>query len=65
MSTPMFSQTFLREMEPSIKKYYQMFLDGVSFEAEQNGGVVNLTKWIDHLAFDVLQRIANFLIAAD
>jgi hypothetical protein len=31
-----------------------MFIKGVIDEAEANDGVVNITKWIDHLAFDVL-----------
>jgi hypothetical protein len=52
-ANPLFSQTFLRELEPTIKAYYQCFIDGIAAEARQNNGVVNITKWIDHLAFDV------------
>jgi hypothetical protein len=30
-----------------------MFVEGVIAEAKDADGVVNITKWIDHLAFDV------------
>jgi len=53
-ANPLFSQTSLRELEPTIKHYYRRFIIGISAEAEQNDGIVNLTKWIDHVAFDVL-----------
>lgn len=32
-----------------------MFVEGVMAEAKDAGGVVNITKWIDHLAFDVIR----------
>jgi len=53
-ANPLFSQTFLRELEPTIKIYYRRFIDGIAAEASQKEGIVNLTKWIDHVAFDVL-----------
>jgi len=52
-ANPLFSQTFLRELEPTIKAYYRCFIDGIAAEARQSNSVVNITKWIDHLAFDV------------
>ena len=53
ITNPLFSQTFLRELEPTIKRYYRSFIAGIAAEANQNSSVVNITKWIDHLAFDV------------
>ena len=34
-----------------------MFVEGVMAEAKDNGGVINITKWIDHLAFDVFGEL--------
>lgn len=53
IANPLFSQSFLRELEPTMLRYCQLFLNGIRDEAKENGGVINLTKWIDHLAFDV------------
>jgi hypothetical protein len=39
-------------------RYCQLFLNGLQDEAKENGGVIDLTKWIDHLAFDV--RVVSY-----
>jgi len=53
IANPLFSQSFLRELEPTMLRYCQLFLNGIRDEAKESGGVINLTKWIDHLAFDL------------
>jgi hypothetical protein len=34
-------------------RYCQLFLNGIRDEAKETNGVINITKWIDHLTFDV------------
>ena len=53
IANPFFSQTFLRELEPTIQRYYKLFVDGIIDDAERNNGVVDLTEWIDHVVLDV------------
>src|SRR5271170_5561581 len=53
LSNPLFSQKSLTEFEPTIKRYYKLFIDQIMKEANQNDGIINITRFIDHLAFDV------------
>jgi cytochrome P450 len=53
LSNPLFSQKSLTEFEPTIKRYYKLFVDQIINEATGNDGVINITRFIDHLAFDV------------
>ena len=53
LSNPLFSQRSLTEFEPTIKRYYKLFVDQIINEANENEGVINITRFIDHLAFDV------------
>jgi cytochrome P450 len=53
LSNPLFSQKSLTEFEPTIKRYYKLFVDQIVNEANENDGVINITRFIDHLAFDV------------
>jgi cytochrome P450 len=53
IANPFFSQTFLKELEPTIQRYYQIFVNGISEDAKRNQGIVDLTEWIDHLVLDV------------
>lgn len=62
IANPFFSQTFLRELEPTIQRYYKLFVEGIEADAKQNNGVVNLTKWIDHLVLDVF-LVYSYLMA--
>lgn len=50
---PMFSQTFLNELEPTIKYYLQKFMDVIVEETMVHNGIVNVSKWIDYFTFDV------------
>ena len=53
IANPLFSQGFLRELEPAMKRYYRLFVDGIEEDARENGGVVDIKMWIDRLLFDV------------
>jgi cytochrome P450 len=53
IANPFFSPSFLRELEPTIQRYYKLFINGIKADGEQNGGIVDLTKWIDHVILDV------------
>lgn len=64
IANPLFSQSFLRELEPTMLRYCQLFLNGLLDEAKDNRGVIDLTKWIDHLAFDVRIVSHKFDISA-
>jgi hypothetical protein len=37
-------------------RYCQLFLNGIRDEAQETNGVINITKWIDHLTFDVRRK---------
>ena len=60
IANPFFSPAFLRELEPTIQRYYQIFVDGICEDAKRNQGIVDLTEWIDHLVLDVMDSNALF-----
>ena len=60
IANPLFSQKSLTEFEPTIKRYYRLFVDQIVKKSEQNNGVINLTRFIDHLAFDVCPPVDTF-----
>lgn len=53
IANPLFSQTNLTQLEPIMRNYYSRFVSGIIREAQENGGIIDITKWVDHLAFDV------------
>jgi len=61
IASPLFSQAFLNAMEPTIKSYYNLFIEGILNESRQSEGIVDLTKWIDHLLLDVIASYENYL----
>jgi hypothetical protein len=59
IANPLFSQTFLTQLEPTMKDYISLFVSGITEEAKSaNDGVVEITKWIDNFAFDVSGAIS-------
>ena len=53
IANPLFSSSALTQLEPAMKNYYSLFIKGVIEEAGENNGIVDITKWLDNLAFDV------------
>lgn len=64
IANPFFSQSFLRELEPTIQRYYKIFIDGICEQAKRNEGVVDLTEWIDHLVLDVKKVLLCFKLSS-
>jgi hypothetical protein len=51
--SPVFGQTFLRELEPTIAQHNQTFVASILEEARELNGLVDVSKWIDYFTFDV------------
>lgn len=51
---PCFSPASLRDLEPTMNRYYEQFLDGLQQRANKNGGFVEMTEWFHNLSFDVV-----------
>ena len=50
---PAFSPKLLLEYEPTIQKYIRHFTTSVSKSAENNGDIVDISKWFEYFSFDV------------
>jgi cytochrome P450 len=50
---PSFAPSALKAIEPTMNRYYNIFLDGVMQKAKQNAGIVEMSAWFYNLNFDV------------
>ena len=54
LMSPSFGPGALKELEPTMDKYFNQFISGIEEQASKNDGVVYMNKWFHNLAFDVL-----------
>ena len=50
---PSFSQSSLKNIEPTMNRHYNCFLEGISQQASQNDGIVELNAWFHNLTLDI------------
>jgi hypothetical protein len=53
---PSFRTSSMNDFEPTLKRYYNDFIDAVAKVAAKNGGAINISEWFSNLAFDVYPR---------
>ena len=54
-----FGPTSLKNLEPTMNRYYNEFLEGIGQRASQNDGIVEMNEWFHNLSFDVLSPQYN------
>ena len=40
-------------MEPTIQRYYKIFIEGIIEDAKRDDGIIDMTEWLDHVVLDV------------
>lgn len=53
-----FGPTSLKNLEPTMNRYYNEFLEGIAQRASQNDGIVEINEWFHNLSFDV--RLSSY-----
>ena len=53
LMSPSFGPRALKELEPTMHKYFKQFISGIEEQASKSYGVVYMNKWFHNLVFDV------------